>query len=136
MKTWIGRLFLLSLGVCTALTAVAQPGRQDIQRWLDRQQQEIQRGIDSGALTKHEARSLRRQQREIQEFGDRLRREGYPPHESRRLLQERLRDADRRIDDLTHNDEWVYGPDDRRPPPPPGRDDDRGPRPPRPYDDR
>lgn len=132
MKTWSNTLFVAAIGLLAALPAFARSGGRDIQGWMDRQQYEIQRGIDSGELTKREARHLKREQRDIRELGDRLRSEGYSPHEARRMIEDRLRDADRHISDLRYNDEVAYGPDHyRRPPPPPGGRDDY-PRPERP----
>ncbi|NEV65106.1 hypothetical protein [Thiorhodococcus minor] len=131
MKTWTNRLSAVVLGLVVALPLAAQPGSEDPRDWMTRQQREIQRGVDFGALTDREARSLRREQRDIRELGDSLRREGYPPYEARRRLEDRLRAADRHIYDLKSNDEVAYGPwDDRRPPPPPPGGYD--PRPPRP----
>ncbi|NEX19078.1 hypothetical protein G3480_01920 [Thiorhodococcus mannitoliphagus] len=130
MRTWTNRLSLAILTFGFALPLAAQPGSQSIPDWMARQQEEIQRGVDAGVLTEREARSLRREQREIRQLGDSLRRDAYPPHEARRRLEERLRAADRRIYDLKNNDEFVYGSwDDRPPPPPPGGYDSGYPRP-------
>lgn len=131
MKTWTNRLSVAVLALAVALPLAAQPGGEDLRDWMTRQQREIQRGVDTGVLTDREARSLRREQRDIRALGDDMRREGYPPHEARRRLEERLRAADRHIYDLKNNDEVVYAPwDDRRPPPPaPGGYDPRPPRP-------
>lgn len=116
MKRWTGILILTSIGLLTALPAQAQRGGQGFEGWMDRQQHAIQRGIDSGALTRREARSLRREQREIRRFGEQLRQDGYSPREGRRLMKEQLQRADWHIEDLLHNRARAYDRDDDRHP--------------------
>jgi hypothetical protein len=83
-----------------SLPAQAQRGGPSGPRFddrLDRQSSAIQRGIDSGELTRREARTLRREQDEARQFMRDLRREGYPPHEARRMIDRRLDRVDRQI---------------------------------------
>lgn len=110
-------LVMMATGLLLSLPAQAQragppgPGFDDR---LDRQEFAIQRGIDSGELTRRETRMLRREQDEVRQFMRDVRRAGYPPHEARYMIDRRLDHMDRRIHELSHNSE-------RRPPPPPPR---------------
>ncbi len=126
MKPWTRTLILLATGVLVALPAQAQRGGGfNVEERMDRQQGAIERGIDSGMLTRREAKSLQREQREIRHMLGEYRRDGYPPREIRRVLADRLDRAERHIRDLSHNEEVSYrGRDDHRPPPP-ARDSDR-----------
>ncbi|MBK1720287.1 hypothetical protein CKO27_22085 [Thiocystis violacea] len=127
MKRRTSVLILVVAGLMVALPVHAQRGGPNIEDRLDRQQTAIQRGIDSGELTRGEAKSLKRDQRELRRFIDDLRHEGYPPHEARRMIDKRLDRAGRRIQELSNNHEVAYRRDDRRGPPPqerPGYDDD------------
>ena len=75
----------------------------------DRQQQRIQQGVDSGALTPGEARRLEGEQARIQATEDRMRADGHlSPRERERLSQMQNR-ASRDIDRLKHNDRTAEG---------------------------
>ena len=75
----------------------------------DRQQQRIQQGVDSGALTPGEARRLEGEQARIQATEDRMRADGHlSPRERERLSQMENR-AGRDIDRLKHNDRTAEG---------------------------
>ena len=122
-------LILMATGWLLSLPAQAQRGGPAGPRFderLDRQEAAIQRGLDSGELTRREARTLRREQDEVRQFMHELRRDGYPPHEAQRLIERRLDRVGRHIRELSGN--WDVAPHyyggDRRPPPPP-RDDER-----------
>jgi hypothetical protein len=132
-------LVLMATGVLLSLPAQAQRGGPPGPRFddrLDRQSSVIQRGIDSGELTRREARTLRRDQDEARQFMRDVRRDGYPPHEARRMIERRLDQVDRRIRELSNNrDVAPHYRGDRRGPPPRDYDDRRGP-PPRDYDGR
>ncbi|QGU31586.1 hypothetical protein [Thermochromatium tepidum] len=132
-------LVLVATGLLSSLPAQAQLGGPPEPRyddWLGRQAAAIQRGIDSGELTRREGRALRREQDEARQFMRDLRHDGYPPHEAHRLIERRLGRLDRRIRDLSNNNEVAPHyrepppPYDGRPePPPPGYDGRRGPPP-------
>ncbi len=119
MKHWTGILILTSMGLMMALPVQAKRDGRGIEDRMDRQQHAIQRGIDSGNLTRREARLLKREQREIRHFGEQIRHEGYSPKKGRKLMKKRLRRSDRHIKDLLHNREHTYGRDDNRRYPPP-----------------
>lgn len=126
---------LILAGVIAVLPAQADPGRVGgIQDRMERQQAAIDRGLDSGALTRSEARSLQYEQREIRRVADDLRRNGRSPEKSRRTLDRMLDRADWHLRDLLHNDEVRYDDDGyARPPrhPRPGfKGDPRTPHPP------
>ena len=132
-------LVLVATGLLLSLPAQAQRGGPSGPRFddrLDRQSSAIQRGIDSGQLTRREARTLRREQDDARQYMRDLRREGYPPHEARRMIERRLDRVDRHIRDLSNNrDVAPHYRGDRRGPPPRDYDDRRGP-PSRDYDGR
>ena len=127
MKTRTNMAILIALGLLVAVPAHAQRGGGPrLEDRLDRQQSAIDRGIDRGELTRDEARSLNREQREIRRLLEDLRRDGYPPREARRMVERRLERADRHIYDLTHNDERRHRRDERwEKPYGDRRDDDR-----------
>jgi hypothetical protein len=120
-------LILMATGVLLSLPAQAQRGGPPGPRFddrLDRQSSAIQRGIDSGELTRREVRTLRREQDETRQFMRDVRRDGYPPHEARRMIERRLDRVDGQIRRLSNNrDVAPHHRGDRRGPPP--RDDDR-----------
>ncbi|ADC62947.1 hypothetical protein [Allochromatium vinosum] len=132
-------LVLMASGLLLSLPAQAQRGGPPGPRFDDRldfQSSSIQRGIDSGELTRREARRLRQEQDEARQFMRDLRRDGYPPHEARRMIERRLDRVDRHIRELSRNSDVApHYRGDRRGPPPRDYDDRRGP-PPRDYDDR
>jgi hypothetical protein len=114
MKTWIRALLVPVVAFAIALQAHAgQKGTSAYER-LDRQQAAIDRGVDSGALTKREAGILRQEQREIRELARRLHRDGSSPRDTRRILDKKLDQSDRHIRRLTSNDEVRYSRNDHR----------------------
>jgi hypothetical protein len=131
-------LVLAAAGLLLSLPVQAQRGGSPGSKFddrLDRQSSAIQRGIDSGELTRRETRTLRREQDETRQFMRDVRRDGYPPHEARRMIERRLDRVDRQIRKLSSNrDVAPHSRDDRRGPPPRDSGDRRDP--PRNYDDR
>lgn len=117
MKNWTRIVSLLAVGWMTALPVQADRGGDSIQDRLSHQSRAIQRGIDAGSLTRHEADGLRREQADIRQLADRLRRDGSSPRESFRMLDRRLDRSSRHIQDLMYNDAFRHGRDDHRPPP-------------------
>ncbi len=104
-----------------ATVSPAQPPEDDFANRFDRQDLAIQRGKDSGALTRREVRWLRREQEETRRFMDDLRYQGYPPHEAIRQIEQRLDRLDRRIHELATNNEVAPHFRGDYPPPPPPR---------------
>ncbi|MTW20816.1 hypothetical protein [Allochromatium palmeri] len=126
-------LVLVATGLLLSLPVQAQRGGSPGPKFddrLDRQSSAIQRGIDSGALTRREVKTLRREQSETRQFMRDVRRDGYPPHEARRMIERRLDRVDRQIRKLSNNrDVAPHYRGDRRGPPSHGQDNGR-------YDDR
>lgn len=110
----------LAMGWILALSAQAQPLEPRFEDRFREQDWAIQRGRDSGALTRREVRRLRREQDEVRRLMDNLRREAYPPHEAQRQIERRLDRLDRRIYELSTNSEVAphFRPDSPPPPPP------------------
>jgi len=71
---------------------------------LERQHDRIEQGIESGELTRREARRLKRQQRKIRQLADVLYEDHGLSRRDRRLLREELDRASDRIYRLKHND--------------------------------
>ncbi|MGD2083225.1 MAG: hypothetical protein PVF91_09675, partial [Chromatiales bacterium] len=75
----------------------------------DRQQERIEQGIRSGALTREEAEKLLDQQRRLDRTMDRFAADGRLTAEERRILEDRYNRASDRIADLKHNDRYRRG---------------------------
>ncbi|MGQ9831764.1 MAG: hypothetical protein ACUVQI_09215 [Thermochromatium sp.] len=117
-------LILVATSLLASLPVQAQPAGPPGPRFDDRlvrQSEVIRRGLDSGELTRREARILQREQDEVRQFMHDLRRDGYPPHEAWRLIDRRLDNLDRHIRDLSSNrtvaPHYQGGPPPRDPPP-------------------
>lgn len=120
MKTLTKAIALGSIAVLTALPLHAgQRGHGGgIDNRLDRQHNRIEQGIDSGELTRREARKLLKQNRRLTRLTRELRDDGLTRKE-RRHLQAKLDRASERIYVLKHNDKrrggryyddrWDYG---------------------------
>ncbi len=78
--------------------------------WFDgrqaNQRERIRDGVSTGALTRGEARHLRRQQRHIRRLEDRLAADGHFSRRDRRKLNHALDRASRRIARAKHNDRY------------------------------
>jgi hypothetical protein len=113
MKTWTQALLMSVVALTIALPAQAQPGRGDFYHRLERQQAKVERGIDSGELTRREAGELRDEHREVRRLAERLRADGYSPRESDRILNRKLDRTERQLERYLHNDDYRRGRDDR-----------------------
>ncbi|MBK1722166.1 hypothetical protein CKO23_07855 [Thiocystis violacea] len=92
-----------TIALMMALPAQAAPKGHDIDARLDRQQTTIDRGINSGELTKREAGILRQEHREIRDLARSLRRDW--SRETYRRLDRKLDRSERHIRSLASNDE-------------------------------
>lgn len=113
-KTLLGAA-ALGLLVTLPVQADWDRGRDRNSPWerIERQQSRIEQGVQSGALTHREARSLYRENREIRNLARDFRRnDGRLSHEERRILDSRLDQVSERIRYLNHNDRRRYD-DDR-----------------------
>lgn len=75
---------------------------------LERQQYRIEKGIDSGALTRKEAKKLRRQQRKIRMMVRHFREDGVLTRAERHKVRDKLDRASDRIWAFKHNDDRYY----------------------------
>jgi hypothetical protein len=80
-----------------------------VDRRQDRQWDRIQNGIDSGELSRGEARRLMRGQRRIARMEDRFESDGYISPRERRKLERALNRNSKRITRAKHNDHQGYG---------------------------
>ena len=108
MKT-LNKLLLAS-GMILAVSLPAYADRSDwktdVGDRLDRQHSRIEHGIDSGKLTRKEAKALKRETRHLyREF----REDGHLTKRELRQLDRRLDRASERIWDLKHNQITVHG---------------------------
>lgn len=101
---------LLASTLALAMTLPAQAARHghDVYDRLDRQQTAIDRGVDSGDLTRHETRILRAEHREIRDLARSLSRDRHASRDMRRLLDIKLDRSERHIRRLASNDAVDY----------------------------
>lgn len=104
MNRTLTKLFIATLCLFTAVPAFA--GHGWILDRLDRQHTRIERGIDSGELTRREARRLKKQQRRIHRLARELSANEQVSRRERRILTEKLNRASDRIYELKHNDAY------------------------------
>ncbi len=72
---------------------------------LERQQYRIEKGIDSGALTRKEAKKLRRQHRKIRKMARHFREDGVVTKAERHKIRNKLDRTSDRIWAFKHNDD-------------------------------
>lgn len=93
------------LGLSVSLPAAAGPKYHgNLLDRIDRQHERIQDGKESGALTRREARKLKKQQRRIRSLAREFREDGRIDREERRILRRKLDKASKRIYAFKHND--------------------------------
>lgn len=100
-------LFATLVALLPATAAMARGGDWNkFDHRLDRQDMRIENGIESGELTRKEARRLRKQQRRIARLKRDFRRDGHLTRKERRTLKNELSRASKRIYRLKHNDRY------------------------------
>jgi len=104
MKQITKALFIAPFAFLAAIPAYAGYGPHRMENRLERQQERIDAGMDSGALTHKEARLLKREQKQIRKFVRKIRKDGEVTKKERRKLLNRLDHASQRIRELKHND--------------------------------
>ena len=100
MNKHIAVLLLTAAGLLAALPAQAGGVRERIEH----QQMVIERGLETGVLTRHEALKIRREQRELRELAEDLRESGTSRMERQQILDSRLDRIDRPYDNQRNND--------------------------------
>ncbi|MCB1774654.1 MAG: hypothetical protein KDI88_13645 [Gammaproteobacteria bacterium] len=108
MKT--RKLFWL-VPLLAALVVPAHAGNRDegasrFEHRIERQRDRIRDGVREGDLTRHEAKTLRQEQRHITKLERRFERDGRLDRYERRTLKRELDGAGRRIAHLRHNDRY------------------------------
>ena len=90
----------------------ARRSEQRFGRYVDmrqtRQRHRIKNGIESGELTRKEAKRLQRQQRKIARLEEKFSSDHYFSRKERRILKEKLDKASRSIYRKKHNDRDMY----------------------------
>lgn len=117
-------LLIVTLGAAIAAPAQARSDRGSVYDRMDHQVRIMERGIESGALTKREVKILRREQYAIRDLAKDLRAEGHSSHKRRRMLDRRLDRAENHIREFMRNDERRYRSDRRNGSPSRQRDKD------------
>ena len=106
MKTFAKTLLASSL--CMLMAVPAHAGRyHDDDRLMDRmerQHERIENGIESGALTRKEARKLKKQQHKTRKMAKKFREDGSLTKKERRALNSQLDKRSDRIWEFKHND--------------------------------
>ena len=75
----------------------------------ERQSSRIRKGVKSGELTRYEAKKLRKQQKEIANLSQKLKRDGKLSRHERQKLERRQDAASKKIAGLKHNDNYRRG---------------------------
>ncbi len=105
MKKYLSGTLLLLLAMGIAIPAFARISLYEIER---EQRWRIKDGIHSGELTRKEARTLRREQRDIRRMKRHFLRDGRMSRYERRTLRKRYARAGRHIYRLKHNHRTRY----------------------------
>lgn len=110
MKTLKKSLLVGGLMLVATVSAQAghNDGKGDIRDRLDRQHSRIEHGIDSGKLTRKEAKVLKREQRKSRHLYHEFKEDGYLSKRERRELNRRLDRVSDQIWDLKHNERSRY----------------------------
>ncbi len=98
------RFFAVCFTVLMALVSTAAMA-ESISERVDFAHRRIERGIDSGQLTRQEAHRLKEEFRSILEEERRMSADGHLDHRERERLNERLDRLERHISYLKHNDD-------------------------------
>ena len=111
MKTLAKSILAGSLMFLTTFAAHAEHNdrKGDIGGRLDRQQYRIEQGIESGKLTRKEAKVLKREQRKTRHLYHEFREDGRLSKRERGELHRRLDRVSDHIWDLKHNERSRYG---------------------------
>lgn len=108
MNRFAKNLFVAALCLCAAAPAFAGHRHERLHDRLDRQHIRIERGIESGELTRREARKLMKQQRRIHRLAREFYADDHLGKRERRILTQKLDRASDRIHALKHNDEYRH----------------------------
>jgi septal ring factor EnvC (AmiA/AmiB activator) len=106
MKSLTKSVLATAMLMVVAIPAYAHHNdrKGDIQNRLERQHTRIEQGIDSGELTRKEAKELKREQRKSRHLYQEFREDGYLSKRERRKLHRRLDRISDQIWDLKHNE--------------------------------
>lgn len=97
---------LITSVVLTPNLAFSKENGMQIHNRLIRQQQRIEQGIDSGTLSRKEAKTLKKEQRRIRKLVRTFRSDGRLSKAERKKIKKKLDVAGNRIWSLKHND-WT-----------------------------
>jgi hypothetical protein len=109
MKTLTKTFLATSLCLLTAVPAYAHYDKHGgIWDRLERQQSRIEQGIDSGELTRKEAKRLKKQQRKVRWLFREFRDDGHLSKHERRKLNQKLDRISSNIWEFKHNHKTRY----------------------------
>lgn len=111
MQWW--KLISLSGGALACLLTFAVPASaqmygDSVERRLERQADQLERGIRSGALTPQEARKLTREQERLERQADRIQADGRITPQEHHRLDHKIDQADRRLERELHDRQVTY----------------------------
>jgi hypothetical protein len=103
-------LAVTPLLVLLAAPAMAHPKHADngVRERIERQEMRIKQGVRSGQLTRHEAKRLKHNQRDVSLLYKQLRRDGRLDRLDRKLLRRELDRNGKLIKRLKHNQREAY----------------------------
>ena len=106
MKTSAKTLLVASLSQLIAMPAIAGRYHNDIRLMdrMERQHEQIERGIQSGELDRMEVRKLRKDRRKIPSMFRQFRKDDMLTKKERRILKRQLDNRSNRICEFRHND--------------------------------
>lgn len=93
----------LALGAGTLSAGAVQA--TDFSDRMGNQRERIQEGVENGALTRNEARKLRRQQQDIRETREELADDGGLSNRDQQVLRRKFNQQSDRIHDQRHDDQ-------------------------------
>lgn len=106
MRRLIKVLLLVPLTCLVAVPAFADHGHSRLESRLERQQERIDAGVESGALTYKEARVLKRDQQRLRRLARKMLKDGEISKREGRKLAHKLDQVSDRIREYKHNDNY------------------------------
>ena len=98
----------LAIALAAAASAPAFAGGKNFHQRLENQQWRIEQGIESGALTRKEAKFLKKEQKELRKITKHLSKDGRLSKRDRHFLDDRFDEASAHIYRLKHNSRHHY----------------------------
>lgn len=108
MKTVVKTLAAISICLIATSPAYAGHSKGRLIDRMERQQERIENGIESGKLTRREAKRLKKQQHRIRRLAHEFREDGRLSKDERRIITAKLDKASKRIWKFKHNNSYRH----------------------------